>query len=320
MRRIICFIVALGLLAGGVGIVGLFPWSKLSLLAGALCGALGGAWLWNDFIKPMLGTEVTSGAAVSAAPVADVTPLADMLRPAEAGDAEAQNAVGLWYAANLPGTGHAETWFRRAADQGLPRAQHNMGVLAFRASREEEAMAWFEKAAEAGWAPSMFALGGLLEEQGNIPHAAELYEAAARQGDANAQDALGRLAFDEDTEASYAPARQWSELAAEQGHAGAQARLGTIYHEGLGVARDPRQAASWFLKAAQRGHAGAQLMIGAAYHLGIGVETNRVAAVRWLTLSRDQGNAPAGAYLERVFGELTPAEKLSLRQEQDQQE
>ena len=152
-------------------------------------------------------------------------------------------------------------------------------------------------------------------ERENIPHATELYEAAARQGDANAQDALGRLAFDADAEASYERARHWSVLAAEQGHAGAQARLGTIYHEGLGVERDPQQAASWFLKAAQRGHAGAQMMIGVACHLGVGMEMNRVASVRWLAASLDQGNAHAGAYLKRVLGELTPAERLRLQQE-----
>jgi TPR repeat protein len=314
MRRTICFIVALALLVGGIGIVSLFPSSKRLILAGALCATLGGVWLWADFIGPILRGK-DAATAMDVPPGADAAPPSDILGPADAGDAEAQNAVGLWYAENLPGSGFVETWSRRAADQGLPKAQHNMGVLTFRAGQEEEATAWFEKAAAGAWAPAIFALGDLQEEKGNIPRASELYEAAARQGDANAQDALGRLAFDADAEASYERARQWSELAAEQGHAAAQARLGTIYHEGLGVERDPQQAAAWFLKAAQRGHAGAQMMIGVACHLGIGVDTNRVASARWLAASQDQGNAHAGAYLKRVLGELTPAEKLRLQEE-----
>lgn len=323
MSRVICFIFALALLMGGIAAVCLFPGSKLALLAGALCATLGAVWLWADFIGPMLGrgdigaepvgTEAVHTRAVAAERPVQATASADLLRRAEAGDAEAQDALGLWYAANLPGTRQAEIWFRRAADQGLPKAQHNMGVLVFRAGRDDEATAWFEKAAAGGWAPSMLALAALLEDGGNIPRASELYEAAARQGDADAQDALGRLALDEGTETSHERARHWSEQAAKQGQADSQARLGTIYHEGLGVERDPQQAASWFLKAAQRGHAGAQMMIGAAYHLGIGVEVDLVAAARWLAASAEQGNDHARAYLKQMLSELTPDERLRLR-------
>lgn len=324
MRRIICFIFALALLIGGIAAVYLFPGSIRMLLVGALCATLGGFWLWADFIGPIIGrrdigdepvgAQRTVAKAVATTRAADATPPAELLQRAEAGDAEAQDALGLWYAANLPGTGQVESWLRRAADQGLPKAQHNMGVLTFRAGRDDEAIAWFEKAAAGGWTPSTLALAGLLEDSGSISRARELYEAAAQQGDANAQDALGRLAFDEGTEASYERARHWSEQAAKQGQADAQARLGTIHHEGLGVERDPQQAASWFLKAAQRGHAGAQMMIGAAYHLGIGVEVDRVAAARWLAASSDQGNDYARAYLKRVWADLTPDEKLRLQQ------
>jgi hypothetical protein len=40
-------------------------------------------------------------------------PPADVLARAEAGDAEAANEVGLWYANNQPGSRKVEFWFRR---------------------------------------------------------------------------------------------------------------------------------------------------------------------------------------------------------------
>lgn len=242
-------------------------------------------------------------------------PPADVLARAEAGDAEAANEAGLWYANNRPTSPELERWFRRAADAGLARAQHNMGVLTMRSGRTQKAIKWFKLAVNGGWRPSTFALGSLLEEQGDKEGAIEAFEIGAQQDCALSQDALGRLAFDEETEKSYEAARYWSEKSAQQGHAPAQARLGAIFHEGLGVARDPEQAAFWFLQAAQRGHAGAQAMIGAACHLGIGVEPDRLRAARWLRASAEQGNPLARAYLPRVEAELTPDERMLLEQE-----
>ncbi len=200
--------------------------------------------------------------------------------------------------------------------RGFPKAQHNMGVLTFRTGPEEEATAWFEKAAAGGWAPAMFALGDLQEESGDMARASELYEAAARQGDANAQDALGRLAFD----AGYrGVVRARPPLVGAGGRAGPcrrSSRLGTIYHEGLGVARDPRaggvlvpEGGATRTRRRTDDDRRQPAISGSAWRW------NRVASVRWLAASRDQGNAHAGAYLERVLGELTPAEKLRLQQE-----
>jgi hypothetical protein len=242
-------------------------------------------------------------------------PPADLLARAEAGDAEAANEVGLWYASNQPASPEVERWFRRAADAGLARAQHNIGVLTMREGRTQKAVQWFRFAMDGGWKPSAFALGSLLEEQGDRKGAIAAFETGAQWDCALSQDALGRLAFDEETEASYDAARHWSEKSAQQGYAPAQARLGTIFHEGLGVARDPKQAAFWFLQAAQRGHAGAQAMIGAACHLGTGVERDRLRATRWLRASAEQGNPLAQAYLPRVEAELTPDERMLLQKE-----
>ena len=279
---------------------------------GLICGyntALGEVTLFKS-LKGLLGS--ISGSGGNDRP--DSSPPADVLARAEAGDAEAANEVGLWYEKNRPGSRKVKYWFRRAADAGLPRAQHNMGVLAHRSGETDDAIGWFRLAVDGGWRNSHVALGLLLDEEGDRKGAFAVLVRGAEQGCPDAQDAIGRLSLEYETEESFRVARYWSEKAAEQGNADAQTRLGTIFHEGLGVERDPKRGASWFLKAAHQGHAGAQAMIGAALHLGIGVPVDRKNAARWLSVSAYQGNPLAQAYLPRVIAELTPDERLLLEQ------
>lgn len=227
--------------------------------------------------------------------------LEELLQKAQAGDAEAQSDLGR----SLMGSGNraeAERWFLRAAEQGLPKAKHNLGVLAVQDGNMPEAFRWFGEAAKDGWLNSTFALGMLHHEAGDIEDAMRHLESAARQGHADSQDALGRIHFDRETRADDVIARQWSELAAAQGSAAAKTRLGTIFHEGRGVPRDPARAAAYFLDAAHQGHPGAQSMIGVALHMGVGIATDRIEAAHWLMRSAAQGNPIASAYLNAKAG------------------
>src|SRR5262245_398750 len=219
----------------------------------------------------------------------ETDPIEALRARAEAGDAEAQSDLG-GRLARMGSRAEAEQWFRRAAEQGLAKTKHNLGVLYWHSENRdaEEALNWFRAAAKDGWLPSIFVLGMLVERGGNIENAIALYQIAAQGGHADAQDALSRLHFSRETEKDYEIARKWAEAAADQGHALAIARLGTIYHEGCGVPRNPKRAAAYFLDAANLGHAGAQLMIGAATHLGIGVPADRIEAAQWLLRSAQQ--------------------------------
>lgn len=243
------------------------------------------------------------------------TPPRDLLAAAEAGDAEAQTNLGRWYAENLPGSPHAWSWFQRAADQGLPRAMHNLGVVAYEMGNKDLAIEWFGKAAARNWLNSMCPLGRLLEEMNDVSGAFEILDRGARGGNFDSQEALCDLILKKEIESHYDLALFLTERAANDGHAFAQMRLGMMYHEGQGVERSPAQAAVWLLQAAQRGHPGAQVMIGGFYHLGIGVEVNRLAAMRFLLLSAAQGNETAHAYLPRVRTDLTVQEKAQLDSE-----
>lgn len=242
-------------------------------------------------------------------------PPADLLEAAEAGDAEAQSALGRWYGENVPNSPYASKWFKRAAEQGLPKAMHNLGVLAFQADDRELAVAWFRKAVAAGWRNSIVPLGRLLQENGDIEGAFETFQAGLRQGCEVSENALSQLIVDKEIEEHYELARAQTKRAAEQGDAFAQTRLGTIYHEGLGVEQDPRKALSWWLRAAEQGHSGAQLMAGVAYHMGLFLKQDRVAAMRLLMASAAQGNDGAEIYLADVEKDLTPDERQTLEQE-----
>ncbi|QCI68270.1 tetratricopeptide repeat protein [Phreatobacter stygius] len=248
----------------------------------------------------------------SGKPAPAAAPPEDVRLGAEAGDAEAQNALGRWYADNTAETAVAGAWFMRAAEQGFVRAKHNLGVLALQAGQREPAAEWFLTAAKEGWTPSLAAIGAMFEGEGNLRGALKFFEMAAEQGHADAQDALGRLLLADDDPELYEAARAWSEKAADQGHSSAQTRLGTIYHEGLGVTRDPERSASWFLSAARQGHPGAQGMIGVALHLGIGIAADRVESAFWLSRSKAQGNEIGRVYLPEVEAELTAEDRRAL--------
>ena len=134
---------------------------------------------------------------------------------AERGDADAQLKLGNTYVA-----GHAEpvNWNRRAAEQGLAKAQTNLGFM-YRtgqgvAQDYAEAVKWYRRAAEQGIAEAQHNLGFMYHE-----------------GQGMAQD--------------YAEAVKWYRRAAEQGLAEAQTNLGYMYHTGRGVAQDYVQAHLW---------------------------------------------------------------------------
>jgi hypothetical protein len=125
-------------------------------------------------------------------------PSPELMAAANIGDAEAQNEVGKFYAGlgSASGDEIAEFWFARAADQGLPKAMHNPGVLAQRGRRSASARTWFTAAAERGWRNSSVALGVLLEEDGREEEAVRLYEAAAFALEARLRQATHSLRVD----------------------------------------------------------------------------------------------------------------------------
>ncbi len=89
-------------------------------------------------------------------------------------------------------------------------------------------------------------------------------------------------------------------------------QLAQIFHEGLGIKRNSKEAVSLWLKAARRGHHGAQLLIGATCETGLYLKKDRVAAMRFFCASATQGNDGAESCLRSLERKLTPEERAQL--------
>ena len=80
------------------------------------------------------------------------------------------------------------------------------------------------------------------------------------------------------------------EKKATAGDPDAQADLGMCYFEGLGVAKDIKQAVKWYEKSAKQGHAWAQASLGKCYQTGTGVAKDDQKSATWYRKSAEQGN------------------------------
>ena len=134
-------------------------------------------------------------------------------KAAQAGNMDAQQALGICYMEKKEIPGNLEKsihWLQKAAAQGAPPAQRNMGTF------------------------YAMGLGGLKKD---VNKALELWKKAAEAGDSEAQYALG-LCYAGDAE-YYDPdkiyqnmpeAKKWLQKAADQGHEGAKEALERLFH------------------------------------------------------------------------------------------
>ena len=110
-------------------------------------------------------------------------------------------------------------------------------------------------------------------------------------------------------------ARRWALAAAEQGVATAMTRLGMLYHNALGVARDPAAAAHWW---AQGGGIAAMPTARRCWappiHLGAGVARDAVAALAWLLRAQHGGSELAAPFLPAARAACTPDQRREAEQ------
>lgn len=180
-----------------------------------------------------------------------------------------EQAIGAYERGDLES---ARRMLQALANQGLPAADHNLGVIAYDQGRFADAQALFRRAADAGFVTSMLALGQLHES--------------------------GRLAADGRPE--VAAAFHWWRLAAERGSVQAMVEVGTAYYLGRGAALDKAQAAHWYRQAAQAGEVGAQYLIAAMYESGDGVAADLWLAAHWYAQAAANGDVAAPGKLAEV--------------------
>ncbi len=189
----------------------------------------------------------------------------DALRKAaEQGDPKAQLNLGLMYGLGegVPEDEREEVkWYRKAANQGLASAQRLMGT-AYRQGWGvpqdiQEAIRWFRKAAEQGNGAAFANLVGLYSRNG------------ARYG----------------VPQDYREAAKWCLKAARHGITWAEVRMGLMFRQGQGVPQDYREAAKWFRKAADKDdypNHDAQIHLAELYASGQGVPRDYREAAKWL--------------------------------------
>ena len=116
-------------------------------------------------------------------------------------------------------------WYRKAAEQGLASAQHNLVCM-----------------------PTAKALPRMMPK----PCAGK-----GRRTGTRTQANLGFMYATGEGIADDAEAVRWWRRAAEQGDARAQYSLGAMYANGKGIAEDDAEAVRWWRRAAEQGHRGA---------------------------------------------------------------
>lgn len=168
---------------------------------------------------------------------------------AEDGDAAAQNAIGeIVISGALDARGsrpvwarnddEATVWFRKAAFQGFPRAQVNLGFMLEKTGRiaaKKEAARWYRCAAEQGFAAGQHHLARHYETGDGLPRdlakAVFWYVKAMNQNFAASQYAFGRLRRDGiGLPRNTAEAMRLFRLAARQGLDEAQQALEELFN------------------------------------------------------------------------------------------
>lgn len=128
-----------------------------------------------------------------------------------------------------------------------------------------------------------------------------LYEQGAKAGDLRAHVRIGIMYRDGlGTAKNLDAAVEWFRKAATKGNASAQVNLGLAYQLGQGVLKDEARAAHWYRKAADQGHIVGQNNLGALYHAGVGVPQDYEEAARWYQRAAEGGYSDS----QRVLGEL----------------
>ncbi len=194
----------------------------------------------------------------------------DLLARAGAGDAGAQEQVGLYcldHAGSKQERRQALHWLEQAAAQGSPSAQKSLAeaILSGRAGHADmrKGVLLLEQAAARDCPDAMRVLGMCHRVGHGVPAdaaiAADCWRRAAQAGDTEAAMLLGCLYLDGDdkVQVDAAQARIYLEQAADAGILTAMDRLGLMYLQGQGCRKNYRKAREWLERGAAGGSADA---------------------------------------------------------------
>jgi TPR repeat protein len=225
----------------------------------AICSVLAFAAALPALAGPVEDAQALRGKDPAKA-YALIKPLADQ------GNADAQMLLGYMYnSSEVPGQDanrafdQALPWFAKAAEQGSPEYQADLGGLLYlgdvgRPSDPAKAAYWFEKAADQGEPRAQYFLGRLLDRGEGVPK-------------------------------NPAAAARWYQKALDQGFHGAAENLASLYANGRGVVQDDIAAFKLYEIAAKEGSGTAAASLGQCYAAGRGVAQDMVSAYAWIVVA-----------------------------------
>ncbi|MGC2125723.1 MAG: serine/threonine-protein kinase, partial [Xanthobacteraceae bacterium] len=250
-------------------------------------------------------------------PITPSSSLNDIIAAANRGDAAAQNALGIKYAAGEDGLPRDDTkaveWYQNAARQGFAKAETNLGDMYLYGrgglpNDPVQAVSWYLKAADQGFPDAQYRLGYMYEKgigaDQDLPRAVQLYRSAASAGYPDAENLLGILLATggDGVPRDDAEAVVWYRKAADHGLAKGQKNLGDMYFFGRGVDKDYQKAIDWYTKAADQQFADAQFLLGYMNEKGLGTQQSDQNAVALYKKAASNGNVEA----QRAFDRLSP--------------
>jgi uncharacterized protein len=146
-------------------------------------------------------------------------------------------------------------------------------------------------------------------EAGNLPLALKEFRAGAETNDVSCQYNLAVM-YEQGVGVAKdeKEALGWYRKAAEQGNSNAQFNLGVLYENGRGMPVDFAQANQWYRKAAVQGDALAIGNLGMLYLRGDGVKIDKTAGVALLMQSATLDSSPENFAKQNLAGTrgLTP--------------
>lgn len=195
-----------------------------------------------------------------------------------------------------------------AVPQVSPREAFVSGAQSLRAGEKEKGLSSLQYAAEQGHALAQWKLGRMYASGDGVPRSdLRAFNYFSRIADAHAEDnpnmpharfvanafvQLGHYYMkgipNSEVKVDQHRAREMYAYAASYfGDPDAQYSLARIYLEGIGTARDPRQAVRWLSLSANKGQARAQAMLGDVLFRGEVAPRQGALGLMWLTLARD---------------------------------
>lgn len=247
--------------------------------AAALTWAQRGAALDDDASTVMLAVLYQTGEGVAR----DYDRAIALMQPVAArGNTNAQNDLGLIYECsdNCPQRDYtkAATYFRQAADAGMPNALLSLAaLLAWKAGPVYDpvgALAWYKRAASAGEPSALIDLANAYAASDsfvpqNAALAEQIYDQLVDRGYPQGLTGIGYLYFEgAQRPKDMATAAHFFKRAADAGDVNAETNLGNMLINGEGVRADPTRGIAMLEAAGNSGSVDALFWLGQLYSDG----------------------------------------------------